>query len=178
MYNNIKLTDQPPLDVNTVIPGKFRTTDFTQAEIVNTWQNDFLTWVSQNIINYKTQTYDADNKFTWNYNTAWDKDRTLLPGHWRAIYQLYYDTDRPHTHPWEMLGFTIKPSWWENEYGAAPYTAGNENLWDDIEAGYVRAPTPYTLDRYKRTGLKALYLPVDDEGALKNPVETVVNNMC
>ena len=174
MYNNIKLTDQPPMDVNTIIPGKFRTTDYTQAEIVNTWQNDFLTWVSQNIISYKTQAYDETNKFTWNYNTAWDKDQQLLPGHWRAIYQLYYDTDRPHTHPWEMLGFTIKPTWWENEYGLAPYTSGNENLWDDIEAGYVRAPTPYTLSRYKRPELKAKYLPVDDEGALKNPVETVI----
>ncbi|MBM37733.1 MAG: hypothetical protein CMO97_01555 [Woeseia sp.] len=175
IYNNCKTTTQSPIDLTEVIPGKFRSTDYSASEITTLWQSDFLTWVARNRVDYKTQTYDADNKFTWNYDTAWDKDRQLMPGHWRAIYQLYYDTDRPHTHPWEMLGFTIKPTWWEIEYGPAPYTAGNENLWDDLEAGYVRAPTPYTLNRYKRPQLKAKYLPVDDEGVLKDPTLVMVS---
>ena len=43
----------------------------------------------------------------------------------------YYDTDRPHTHPWEMIGYSVKPTWWEDIYGPAPYTSGNTILWED-----------------------------------------------
>ena len=51
-----------------------------------------------------------------------------------------YDTDRPHTHPWEMLGFSVKPSWWETQYGPGPYTRNNLPLWQDLSAGIVRQP--------------------------------------
>ena len=43
-----------------------------------------------------------------------------LAGFWREVYQEAYDTDRPHTHPWEMLGFSIKPTWWNDVYGSDP----------------------------------------------------------
>jgi len=46
----------------------------------------------------------------------------LLSGTWRSIFKYFYDTDRPHTHPWEMLGFSEKPAYWEDRYGPAPYT--------------------------------------------------------
>jgi hypothetical protein len=36
----------------------------------------------------------------------------LVPGNWRGIYRWYYDTDRPHICPWEMLGFSQMPPWW------------------------------------------------------------------
>ena len=53
-----------------------------------------------------------------------------MKGFWRGIFVDLFDTDRPHTHPWEMLGFAEKPDWWEGRYGAAPYTAGNDILWN------------------------------------------------
>ena len=39
-------------------------------------------------------------------------------GYWRAVYKDAYDTDRHHTHPWEMLG-SINPTWWETVYGSS-----------------------------------------------------------
>ena len=55
--------------------------------------------------------YDASDKFTWNYNSV-----TPNIGGWRGLYHYYFNTDRPHTHPWEMLGHNRKPSWWDTNY--------------------------------------------------------------
>ena len=64
-------------------------------------------------------TYTIGNGFTYNYNHGAYPNGDKLPGSWRAIYKDYLGTDRPHTHPWECLGFTIKPTWWETEYGSS-----------------------------------------------------------
>jgi hypothetical protein len=45
-----------------------------------------------------------------------------------------------------MLGFTTKPTWWESEYGTAPYTSDNTVLWLDLEDGYVRGEAIYLTD--------------------------------
>ena len=50
------------------------------------------------------------------------------------------DTDRPHTHPWECLGFSIEPTWWQDVYGTVPYTSDNYVLWEDIRQGIIRQP--------------------------------------
>ena len=82
--------------------------------------------------------YDDTNQFTWNYSQLGNSvDGERLPGHWRGVYKYFYDTDTPHTTPWEMLGFTEKPSWWEGRYGPAPYTRGNTLLWGDLERGHI-----------------------------------------
>ena len=43
----------------------------------------------------------------------------LLSGGWRGIFKHYYDTDRPTINSWEMIGYSVKPSWWEDTYGPA-----------------------------------------------------------
>ena len=40
-----------------------------------------------------------------------------LLGHWRGIYKNLLGTDRPNITPWEIIGFTEKPTWWETTYG-------------------------------------------------------------
>ena len=63
-----------------------------------------------------------------------------------------------------MLGITIKPTWWDTQYGAAPYTAGNLNMWQDLEAGIIRYPNGIVIDPiYARPGLSQV-IPVDDSG--------------
>ena len=37
-------------------------------------------------------------------------------GHWRGIYKKFYGSDKLDTHPWEMLGFSVKPYWWDRNY--------------------------------------------------------------
>ena len=53
--------------------------------------------------------------------------------HWRGIYQYFYNTDAPHTRPWEMLGHSEKPTTLGRHIRhVAPYTSGNDVLWNAI----------------------------------------------
>ena len=99
-------------------------------------------------------------------------DGQKLPGFWRAVYNQWLDTDRPHTHPWEVLGYDNKPSWWETTYGPAPYTNENRILWDDLTEGRVREPNKTVVYRnnYKRKDLNN-NIPVDSQGRLLSPLD-------
>ena len=68
-----------------------------------------------------------------------------------------------------MLGFTSKPTWWEDEYGPAPYTASNVLMWHDIENGYIKGGAYKGYhEELKRPGLVMRELiPVDNVGKLK-----------
>jgi len=177
IYNNIKTNNTIPVRDVDVIPGKFRTTEYTDAETISILSNSFLNWVGWNRLDYKTQDYLSDNELTWNYSTCSSKlDGTALKGHWRGVYKYYYDTDTPHTTPWEMLGISEKPLWWENEYGVAPYTSGNLVLWGDLSNGTIKEPGNNRVDiRYKRDDLIKV-IPVDSEGNLLNPFVSIVQN--
>ena len=76
-----------------------------------------MKWAGENQLDYSRNQYFLSNDdWTWNYSSSKDLDNARIPGYWRGVYKYYYDTDRPHTHPWEMLGFTIKPIWWDQHY--------------------------------------------------------------
>lgn len=176
IFNNIKMDGNTiPLTAADVIPGQFRSTGYTSAEVNNVLNQAFLSYVAWNKLDYKTQDYSATNEFSWNYSTAQSKlDGQDLLGAWRGIYRYYYDTEQPELTPWEMLGLTVKPDWWEDTYGPAPYTSGNMVLWDDLEAGYVRDPiSPYYNTLYARPGLSQV-IPTGEEGDLLSPFDSVV----
>jgi hypothetical protein len=74
-----------------------------------------------------------------------------------------------------MLALSEKPTWWEEEYGPAPYTCNNQNLWFDLEHGVIRHGERKGIDaKYIRTGLSKL-IPVDDQGNLLPPTSTIVS---
>jgi hypothetical protein len=74
IYNNLKTDDNPiPLTVDDVVPGFFRETDYTQAEITAILGESFLTWVGWNKLDYKAQDYNPSNPFTYNYSAAGSK---------------------------------------------------------------------------------------------------------
>jgi hypothetical protein len=179
IYNNIKVSDRynPPIIEEDVVPGQFRDTDYSLNEITEMLSVSFLTWVGQNKLPYKTQTYDANDQFTWNYSNSENKlDRTPLLGGWRAIYNDLYDTDSPHLRPWEMLGFSEQPDWWTSTYGPSPYTSGNLVLWEDLKNGYIADPdNPRTDARFARDDLLTV-IPVDSEGNLLSPFEVIVGS--
>ena len=89
------------------------------------------------------------------------------------MYKQAYDTDRPHSHPWEMLGFSEQPTWWNQVYGPAPYTSDNLILWEDIQAGVIREPGKKLKydSRYTRADLLN-HLPVDEDGTLLSPYDS------
>jgi len=185
IYNNIKTDDNPvPLTIDDVIPGFFRTTDYTQAEITTILGESFLSWVGWNKLDYKAQNYIANDAFTYNYSSAGSKltsqgtvsntSETPLLGAWRGIYRYFYDTLSPNTTPWEMLGFSEEPTWWQGRYGPAPYTSDNLVLWDDLEAGLVADPAgTYVIIKFRRPGLTSV-IPVGAEGQLLAPIDSVV----
>ena len=176
IFSNLKLDGNPvPLKIDDVLPGQFRSTGFTSEEINSIFAIDFLSYCGWNKLDYKAQTYSASNEFSWNYSSSQNKlDNEFLLGAWRGINRYFYDTQRPEQAPWELLGFSARPVWWNNYYGPAPYTQDNLVLWDDLEAGYVADPiAPYYLPKYARPGLTKV-IPTGDQGALLSPFESVV----
>ena len=177
IFNNLKTENNPvPITPEEVIPGYFRTTDYSQAEITSILSESFLTWVGQNKLDYKEQQYLANNAFTYNYSQAGDKEKNQpLLGAWRGISRYFYDTLSPNTTPWEMLGFSQKPTWWETRYGPAPYTQDNLVLWDDIQAGIVADPAgSYVRPEFARPNLSTYFIPTGTEGQLLPPLNSVV----
>ena len=179
IYNNTKVANRynEAIEYTDVVPGQFRTTEYTMAEVNEMLSQSFLSWVGTNKLDYKTQVYDANNAFTWNYSNSQNKlDGTILLGGWRGIYFDLYDTDSPHTRPWEMLGITEEPTWWQNAYGPAPYTSGNLVLWEDLRDGKIAYPTgSVVVEKYKRPQLLDI-IPTDSEGNLLAPMYVIVGN--
>lgn len=175
IYNNIK-QEFSYSEQYTSIPGRFRTTDYSLKEFNNLLSGGFLTWAGNNRLDFTTNEYfQSNNPWTWNYKNFRDKlTGDFLQGTWRAIYKYWYDTDRPHTHPWEMLGFSDKPVWWEDRYGPAPYTGGNLLLWSELSQGYVaEGPRRGIHPEFVRPQLLQV-IPVDDAGNLLSPDKVLV----
>jgi hypothetical protein len=175
IYNNIKVDYSTELfDINSVIPGWFRDNDYSITEFNKVVTTEFLKWSGSNQVDFSSNdSFEPNDQFTWNYNRTTGPDGETMLGYWRGIYKYFYDTDRPHTHPWEMLGLTIKPDWWNSTYGAAPYSSSN-SMWADLEQGYIRG-SDTTASIYARPGLSK-YIPVDTNGNLLPPQEKLIRN--
>ena len=173
IYNNIKVQyNRNVFDINEHIPGGFRTNLYTRKEFQDIVKEDFGFWANFYGIDYLTNNVAQEAEpFTYNYKRAIDTvSGDQLPGYWKGIYKKFFDTDRPHTAPWEMIGYSEKPTWWENRYGPAPYTNGNNILWDDLERGFDFG-LGKTNPVYARPGLSKI-IPVDEYGDLLSPIRT------
>jgi hypothetical protein len=192
IFNNCKVEyNINNFNINDYNPGKFRIADYSRQEFNQLLSQSFLRWVGLNRVDFTTNnTFTASDPFTWNYKKFRDVvNGETLPGTWRSIFRYFFDTDRPHTHPWEMLGFSEKPEYWNNRYGPAPYTGGNFVLWNDLEIGYIHDGPRRGIDlRYSRPrvidektgeviqrGLTDI-IPVDENGNLRNPSEFLVTD--
>lgn len=98
------------------------------------WFNRYA--VRNDIAEIDVTPFNLADRFTWNYNS-------VAPnlGSWRSVYTYYFGTDRPHTHPWEMLGHRVKPIWWDANYS---WTAGGQRdaLINALKYGIVGNPGP------------------------------------
>ena len=175
IYNNIKIEyDVDVFDIDAVLGGYYGNAEYDLSLVDNVIEHEFFKWIQNTNINYAENTYFIEYEpFTYTYSNMTDPTgKVNLPGWWRGVYKWFYDTDRPHRCPWEMLGFSEKPNWWETLYGSAPYTSGNLILWEDIRDGIIRQGTRAgTYDRYKRPTILS-HLPVDEEGRLVNPLDS------
>ena len=142
-------------------------------------RNNFNHFINRNDVDFVVnEFYDSTNNFTWNYNSG-----TAKPGYWRGIYEACYDTEKPHTHPWEMLGFVRKPTWWDTQYITTTYTdygLNNKPMWKDLEEGIIRQGSREnvtnnnyrTNNPYRRIGLK-FEIPVDAGANLIAPANII-----
>lgn len=163
------------MNITRYLPGAWRQGEYTRSEFLDIQRPMFEKWVLTAQVDYKANTtWNKDDPFTWNYRSCQDLNGNPVPGYWQGIYRWFYDTDRPHTHPWEMLGFSQMPPWWTGEYGPAPYTSGNTYMWDHLAQGYIaRGPRQGYDPTYARPGLP-LCLPVDAQGNLLPPSQSGV----
>jgi hypothetical protein len=172
IFNNIKVEYNPEIfDIADVLPSYTRASDYSLDEFNQVLAPSFYKWTSLVDRDFsKPLSYDRNDPFTYNYSGFATPDNRSVPGYWRGIYSWMLDTDRPHICPWEMLGFSIEPSWWTDLYGPAPYTSDNKIMWQDIASGIIRTPgvpavvnkkfvKPFLMDR----------LPVDESGKLLSP---------
>ena len=182
--------EYPELSVLDIRQGRWRRENPEWSLYNDLLQTNFENWVVENKVDPVTnEFYDNNNKFTWNFadrvsgSEAGEGD---IPGHWRGWYEYYFDTVRPHTHPWEMLGFLRKPTWWDTQYITTvypDYSSTNIPMWSDLENGIIRQGERENLtneiwrdilnpfsrkSRGTRINLLEM-LPVDANGNLKDP---------
>lgn len=178
VYNNLKLSETVPAGSyqGVILPGFFRDTSYTYDEFLQIYSESFLNWVGQNRIDYKTQFYNKNNQYSFNYDDSGNKinGAPIEQGYFRGLYLYYYDTSTPDQTPWEMLGLANKPTWWETRYGAAPYTSDNLVLWEDLAEGLVwNNGDSYIRPSYARPELLKI-IPVDSNGDLVSPLISIV----
>jgi hypothetical protein len=175
IFNNIKVQyDTTIFDITDVIPGYNRVTDYNLAEFNEVLAPNFYKWTSLAGRDFtKPLSYDIRNSFTYNYSDSVGPDGKPVPGYWRGIYRWLLDTDRPNLCPWEMLGFSLEPSWWSTVYGAGPYTGDNLPMWQDISDGIVREPgvPAVKLSKYAKPFLMD-HIPVNSDGTLLSPIDS------
>ena len=174
IYNNLKITyDQDVFNIHDYIEGNYRNGNVSKKSLDKIMISDFIKWLPLvGNLDYTSNDFVTQgNGFTYNYNRSLSPTGEQLPGYWRAVYKMAYDTDTPHMTPWEMLGYCIKPSWWETNYGPAPYTKDNLVMWKDIEKGYCKEPGKALIvkKKYVRPNLLS-HLPVDEFGQLVDPL--------
>ena len=173
IFNNIKNSyDSKKLNIHDFIGGNFRKSEFTREQLDSVLLRDFADWLTFLDNDYTDHYfYLRQDEFTFNYSSMKSYNGKTLPGYWRGIYHEMFDTDKPHTHPWEMLGFTIKPTWWNTVYGPAPYTSDNLILWEDIQEGKIAEPGNIRYNsQYARPDI-VKHIPVDQKGMLRSPLE-------
>lgn len=173
IYLSIKdeFKQSPVIDISKHVSNAFHTNEYSYAEYCSVIESFFTTWCYENNLDYKVNTtYNQANPMTYNWSsmTTWATNTQLLGG-WRGIYRYFYGTDRPHVAPWECLGFSEKPDYWDGVYGPAPYTYGNKKLWKDISSGIIDQNG--TVDKSKTRTNLIYYIPVDDNGDLVDPVK-------
>jgi hypothetical protein len=175
----VRLRDRPACDFQEAYSDQYRTNEYSYEEYLQVLRPSFERWSVAYRQDYKVNdlsdtTIESKinrkaNPWMWNWSSVPMANGQSVPGHWRGIYEKFYGTQRPDLTPWESLGFAIKPEWWDDRYGPAPYTSENLVLWDDLEQGYIHEGERRGINaKWARPGLQQ-FMPVDARGRLRHP---------
>lgn len=154
------------------IPGYFRPLDKGVSAVRQIMLNEAKQWLNQNnLFLMPNNDYDVNNGFTYIYKLGTGEDASGITGSWRLIYQFLFDTDRPHTHPWEMLGHTLKPQGWDTYYSWTD-PVKRVALEKALRTGNTGLPTNKTINpKFAKCNDLTIEqeFPVDTEGNLLPP---------
>ena len=140
IFNNLTADLDTVQNLKEYIPNANRANRYTWDQYQSTIKSEYNKWKVTNKKNSYSSTtyYSGSDKFTWNYNSV-----TPNIGGWRGLYHYFFNTDRPHTHPWEMLGYNKKPSWWDSNYS---WTNASERTALITALKYGKTSDPSTTD--------------------------------
>jgi hypothetical protein len=148
--------------------------DYSENEYRSIIQREFERWIVLHDLDFITNNdYDPNDTFTWNFSSAG------VEGNWRGIYRRLYRTIRPHSHPWEVVGYSVMPDWWFTNYiptsyapdGSPRYT-NTHQMWVDFQNGIVNPVSGLTFARHEMIAP----VPVDVDGELLDPITAGVIN--
>ena len=112
IWNNLQDDFSDIREYEHVMPNANIGTPHSWTDLNNALEDDWVKFKARNSITTLTPTgYITADEFTWNYSSVGPGI-----GGYRGLYTYYFNTDRPHTHPWEMFGYHIKPGWWDTYY--------------------------------------------------------------
>lgn len=174
VFNNLVsdhfVDDDMGQDMRDFYPNPVNEFAYTVADMTTRLDDWYNRWANRNdVVEIDEYDYDALDEFTWNYSTV-----SPNLGSWRSLYVYNFGTDRPHTHPWEMLGHFVKPLWWDTYYS---WTAGplRNALLLALQYGITgNAMTPFYVDiRYARSNydwFSDVLVTSDGTATLNGPV--------
>lgn len=119
--------------------------EYTSTEWKTLMSRGFVNWTAINDVDYSSTNYDVTDWKTWNYTGCkyTEDDTYTFNGSWISVYIDIYGTWRPHTHPWECVGITVKPTWWDTTFTPTKLQVGagtneyvlvyaDQTLWDSL----------------------------------------------
>jgi len=146
--------------------------DYTTENFNHIMRREFERWaVTQNADFLTNSSYDVNDPFTWNYRSAG------IEGHYMGIYHRVYRTIRPHSHPWEIVGYAAQPDWWTTQYpptsvsgDGTPRYSNTHTMWSDLQAG------KYAVGKQSGQYRMMAPIPVDAVGNLLDPIGAGIVN--
>ena len=143
--------------------------EYTTNEFRTILRRDFERFIVFRAEDFSENTgFDEADPFTWNYRSAG------VEGYYLGIYARVYNSIRPHSAPWEVMGYSIEPDWWTTSYipdsiapDGSPRYGSAHPMWTDFASGTVANPSgSITNPQFVMSGP----IPVDSVGELLNPI--------
>lgn len=151
VLNDTLYTNENYASAADLLPSQHRQQWFEMSMINSYAERFYSMWASerneQRILNESV--YDPANPKTWNYKAMTSTilgsyvshyANEDLPGHYKGIYRILFGTTAPHVNPWHMLGYSYKPTWWDNAYAFGDATRF-ANLKVALKNGITSDPT-------------------------------------
>ncbi len=133
--------------------------DYSRNPLTKLQIRSQLEWYQVNNLDYRDRSdFVLTDPWTWNYNGK----------SWRAVYIEKFGTYNIHSAPWESLGYSIKPQWWDSHYSWTD-TTKRIALEQALRNGIISSPgEELTIEPNFRRPVSTF--PVDSAGNLLDPV--------